>query len=117
MRGVKITFMDIFMRILLQIVQEAEDAGEVRELHARLGKVVEQVESGREAVLTSHRAVLDFADSAIARVEIPDCITTVSSSMYRVQKPSACSHTNKAGHLRNGSIHLFFVQSCDLTGE
>lgn len=50
------------------IAQEVEDAAEVEELHGRVSKLLEQVESGRDAVLASHRAVLDYADSAIARV-------------------------------------------------
>ncbi len=46
----------------------------MQELHARLGKLVEAVESGREAVLASHRTVLDYTDSSIARVSSPkDC--------------------------------------------
>ena len=81
--------MDVHTQLMLQTVQEAEDAGEVRELHARLGKLVEQVESGREAVLNSHRAVLDFADSAIARVIIPVCI--YSCLLVHVQGPELFS--------------------------
>ncbi|BDA49640.1 probable Ankyrin repeat domain-containing protein 54 at N-terminal half [Coccomyxa sp. Obi] len=47
---------------------EAEEIEEVQELHARLVKLVEQVEGGRDAVLAFHRAVLDYADSSIARL-------------------------------------------------
>ena len=74
-------------RVLLPFVQEAEDAGEVRQLHAKLGTLVEQVLSGRDAALASHRAVLDYADSSIARVRnLPGCTRVgTSSSMCRPQ--------------------------------
>ncbi|CAL8464474.1 g4009 [Coccomyxa elongata] len=58
----------LLLHAISQELLEAEDVEEVQELHARLVKLGKQVECGRDAVLASHRAVLDYADSSIARL-------------------------------------------------
>jgi hypothetical protein len=44
------------------------NAADLQDLHGRVSSLIGQLVSGRETTLALHRAVLDFADSAIARV-------------------------------------------------
>lgn len=47
-----------------------DNAAELQDLSSHIESLLQMVDSGRAQALASHRAMLDFADSAIARVSV-----------------------------------------------